>query len=186
MTGRRTLQGMDQGPDVADWALAVRGDGEAFGRVFDRHRDRVHRHGLRLAPTAADVDDLVAVTFLEAWRRRDAVRVVDGSVLPWLLVTATNVGRNLRRSAHRYAALLERLPPGQHTRAPDEGVAAQLAALPLIDRQVLVLCVLEGYSERDAAAALGIAPGTVKSRLSRARRRAAAVLTSGGSDERFA
>lgn len=177
---------MEQGSDVVDWERAVHGDGEAFGRIFDRHRDRVLRHGLRLAPTPADADDLVAITFLEAWRRRDAVRVVDGSVLPWLLVTATNVGRNLRRSARRYAALLEKLPPGEPTAAPDDGVAAQLAALPLIDRQVLVLCGLEGYSERDAAAALGVAPGTVKSRLSRARRRAAAVLTSGGSDERFA
>ena len=175
---------MEQGSDAVDWERAVRGDGEAFGRIFDRHRARVLRHGLRLAPTTADADDLVAITFLEAWRRRDAVRIVEGSVLPWLLVTATNVGRNLRRSATRYAALLERLPPGEHAADPADqlgrGVGAQLARLPLADRQVLVLCVLEGYSERDAAAALGVAPGTVKSRLSRARRRAAAVLSPGG------
>lgn len=179
---------MEQSSEAADWQHAQAGDGEAFGRIFDRHRDRVLRHGLRLAPTTADADDLVAITFLEAWRRRDAVRVVDGSVLPWLLVTATNVGRNQRRSARRHRALLERLPPGEHADDPADlaqrGLVTQLADLPLADRQVLVLCVLEGYSERDAAAALGVAPGTVKSRLSRARRRAAHVL--GDTDEQYA
>jgi RNA polymerase sigma-70 factor (ECF subfamily) len=175
--------------DAAEWARAVAGDGEAFGRIFDRHRQRVLRHGLRLAPTVSDADDLVAITFFEAWRHRERVRLVDGSVLPWLLVTATNVARNLRRSAGRYAALLERLPPGEHGADPADGAAAhdvatQLNRLSLPDRQVLTLCVLEGYSERDAAVALGIAPGTVKSRLSRARRRLASALASpGGQDE---
>ena len=164
------------------------GDGEAFGRIFDRHRDRVRRHGLRLAPTHADADDLVAITFFEAWRNRTKVRVVDGSVLPWLLVTATNVGRNLRRSSHRYAALLDRLPAAVPVVDPGESVtvldlSAQLARLSLPDRQVIALCVLEGYSEREAAAALGVAPGTVKSRLSRARRRLASTIPSGGSHD---
>ena len=182
---------MEQGSDADEWAAAVAGDGEAFGRIFDRHRDRVWRHGLRLAPATSDVDDLVAITFFEAWRNRERVRIVEGSVLPWLLVTATNVGRNLRRSARRYTALLERLPTDEHladpgTEAEAHELTAQLARLSVNDRQVLTLCVLEGYSERDAAVALGVAPGTIKSRLSRARRRAAAVLTSGGTDERFA
>lgn len=172
--------------DAAEWERAVGGDGEAFGRIFDRHRDRVHRHGIRLVPTASDVDDLVAITFLEAWRRRDRVRIVDGSVLPWLLVTATNVARNLRRSAVRYSGLLARLPETEPTVDPADVVArrdvtARLRRLSLADRQVLVLCLLEGYSEREAAAALGVAPGTVKSRLSRARRRFAA--TEGDSDD---
>jgi RNA polymerase sigma factor (sigma-70 family) len=165
--------------DAAEWARAVAGDGEAFGRIFDRHRDRVRRHGMRLAPTPSDVDDLVALTFLEAWRRRARVRVVDGSVLPWLLVTATNVARNQQRSARRYRALLERLPVGPAADDPatlgdDSGIAERFAELSLADRQVLALCVVEGYSEREAAEALGIPPGTVKSRLSRARGRLAA------------
>lgn len=168
---------MDQGSDAAEWARAVAGDGEAFGRIFDRHRDRVRRHGTRLVPVAADVDDLVALTFLEAWRRRRSVRVVDGSVLPWLLVTASNVARNQQRAARRHRALLAKLPPASHAPDPADrpglGLAARLDELSLADRQVLVLCVVEGFSEREAAEALGVPPGTVKSRLSRARRRLA-------------
>lgn len=164
--------------DATDWALACSGQGEAFGRIFDRHRDRVFRHGLRLVDGVADADDLVAITFLEAWRRRDALRVVDGSVLPWLLVTATHVAQNLRRSARRHRALLAKLPPDphgpDHADGFDDGEAhAALRELPLIDRQILTLCVLEGYSERDAATALGVPAGTVKSRLARARTRLA-------------
>ncbi len=172
---------MGQGTEEADWGAALAGDGEAFGRIFDRHRDRVRRHGHRLVPTPADVDDLVAMTFFEAWRLRSRVRVVDGSILPWLLVTASNVARNQQRSARRYRTLLERLPAGEPAPDPatviDEvGVAARFDRLPLADRQVLLLCVVEGYSERDAASVLGVRPGTVKSRLSRARRRAADLL----------
>lgn len=169
------MRGGDGG-DAVDWAAARAGDGEAYGRVYDRHRDRVHRHVVRLVPRPADVDDVVAVVFLEAWRRRDAARLVDGSLLPWLLVTATNAARNVSRSSARYRRLLAALPPADHAPDPadslDDGPATRaFRTLPLADRQVIGLCVLEGYSEADAATALGIARGTVKSRLSRARRR---------------
>lgn len=173
---------MDLSDDAADWALATAGEGEAFGRVFDRHRDRVFRHGFRLVATHDDAEDLVALTFLEAWRRRDAVRLVDGSALPWLLVTATNVAHNLGRSARRYRALLNRLPPAPAVADPaerfaDSDAVAALSTLGLRDRQVITLCVLEGMSEREAASALRVPPGTVKSRLSRAKQRLASRLT---------
>ena len=53
--------------------------------VIDRHRARLYRHSHGLAPSFTNADDVVAVTFLEAWRKRDAVRFVDGSMLPRLL-----------------------------------------------------------------------------------------------------
>lgn len=167
--------------DAGDWMLAREGDGEAFGRIFDRHRDRVRRHSLRLVPTPSEVDDAVAITFFEAWRARDRARLVEGSLLPWLLVTATNVTRNLDRSARRYRALLARLPAADpavdHAELHDDGPAsAALRSLPMADRQVITLCVLEGLTDREAAVVLGVAVGTVKSRLSRAKRRLAATL----------
>lgn len=164
--------------DAVDWAAAVAGDGEAFGRIYDRHRDRVTRHSIRLVPTPADADDVVAITFMESWRRREHVRFVDDSVLPWLLVTATNAARNLSRSARRYRALLARLPasessPDHADRFDDSEAVAALRTLSAADQRIVALCVLEGLSEREAAGALGVPPGTVKSRLSRAKRRLA-------------
>jgi RNA polymerase sigma factor (sigma-70 family) len=175
----RTLHSVTDEIDEEDWARALAGDGEAFGRIFDRHRSRLRRHTHRLVPVFADVDDVVAITFFEAWRKRDAVRFVEGSLLPWLLVTATNAARNVNRSAHRYSALLERLPPVplMHEQPADDEATLALGRLSLADQQVITLCVLEGLSEAEAAAALGIPSGTVKSRLSRAKSRLAGKLT---------
>jgi RNA polymerase sigma-70 factor (ECF subfamily) len=168
--------------DEADWIDAIRGDGEAFGRVFDRHRARLYRHCHRLVPVAADADDVVAIAFFEAWRRRESARFVNGSVLPWLLVIATNSAHNVSRSARRYRALLAKLPPADfardHALDADDAAQAALTRLSLADQQVITLCVLDGYSEREASEALGIAAGTVKSRLSRAKVRLAGQLES--------
>jgi RNA polymerase sigma factor (sigma-70 family) len=166
--------------DEQDWANALLGDGEAFGRIFDRHRHRVFRHSFRLVAVTADADDIVSITFLEAWRRADAVRFVNGSMLPWLLVTATNSARNLARSSRRYRAMLERLPADphvdDHADQSDTEAHDSLRQLSLADQRILTLCVLEDLSEKDAAAVLGIPPGTVKSRLSRAKARLAKSL----------
>ena len=178
--GCRTLQGVSTNLDESDWADAVAGDGEAFCRVFDRHRDRLYRHSYRLVPSPSDADDVVAISFFEAWRRRDSARFVDGSILPWLLVIATNSAKNISRGTRRYRALLAKLPSGEHIRDhaddADNEVQEALARLSLADQQVISLCVLDGFSERDAAHALAVAQGTVKSRLSRAKRRLAQQL----------
>ena len=173
----RTIHSVNAPPtDSTDWALALAGEGEAFGRIFDRHHARLLRHSRRLVTDPADADDVVAITFLEAWRIRSRVRLVGESVLPWLLVTATNVASNVNRGARRYRALLARLPVSDPVRDPtvmfdDSEAIEALGRLSLSDRRVIVLCVLEGYSEREVAELLGVAPGTIKSRLFRAKQR---------------
>jgi RNA polymerase sigma factor (sigma-70 family) len=167
--------------DEPDWRNAADGVGEAFGRIYDRHHRRVFGYALRLVSSPSDADDVVAMTFMEAWRRRDSVRFVGGSMLPWLLVTANNVSNNLARGSRRYRALLNRLPI--ETTVPDftdefdEGDAhSALRKLSNPDQQVITLCVLEGLSEKEAAQVLGIPPGTVKSRLFRAKNRLRALM----------
>jgi RNA polymerase sigma-70 factor (ECF subfamily) len=73
---------MDLTSDAAVWARAAAGEGEAFGVVFDTHKAAVRRQVSRFLVTPQDIDDAVAMVFFEAWRRRTAVRLVDGSVLP--------------------------------------------------------------------------------------------------------
>jgi RNA polymerase sigma factor (sigma-70 family) len=185
---RTFLSVMAETDDEHDWADALAGDGEAFGRIFDRHRSRVYRHSYRLVAVTADADDLVSTVFLEAWRRRQSLRFVDGSMLPWLLVTATNASRNLTRSSHRYRAVLAQLPAANRQDSDlfelDAGEAhGALRQLSMNDQRVIALCVLEGYSERDAALALGIPTGTVKSRLSRAKTRLAHNITTARSNQ---
>lgn len=113
------------------------------------------------------------------------MRVVDGSILGWLLLTCTNVARNLTRSRRRYGALLARLPRTEEHHDPtaevvdridqaalDSRTRAARNGLPARDREVLVLCLVEGYSATAAATVLGVPTGTVTSRLARARARA--------------
>ncbi|QEE61013.1 RNA polymerase sigma factor [Salinibacterium sp. dk2585] len=165
--------------DAEEWQLALAGDGEAFARIFDRHEQRIFRHCLALVPTHDDAKDVVGITFLEAWRKRASVRFVDGSLLPWLLVTAGHSARNVSRSARRYRDLLERVPPAPHVEAiDDDGPAlSALSELTKAHRDVVTLCVIEGLSEAEAAKMLSIPAGTVKSRLHRAKQRLAAQLS---------
>lgn len=164
--------------DLQEWQRALAGDGRAFADLFRRHQPRVARQLWRFLSSSADVDDAVAVVFLEAWRRRDTVRLVEGSVLPWLLVTAMHVASNLQRASRRYRTALQKLPQATVERDPlevvqDREVLRALRGLPMKEREVLALCVLDGWSEKDAAAVLDVPPGTVKSRLHRAKRRLA-------------
>ena len=175
-------------PDEILWRLMSDGDGEAFGALFDRHRHRVLGHSLRIVASTHVAEDVVAIVFYEAWRRRADIRIVNGSMLPWLLVTANNTIRNMTRQHRRYRALLNRLPPPEQSADIAEEflevTARELESTLLrnafdqlkpLDRDVLTLCVLEQLSTREAASALGIAEGTVKSWLHRAKARLGSV-----------
>jgi RNA polymerase sigma factor (sigma-70 family) len=165
--------------EAALWSRGAAGDGAAFGVIFDLHQARVSRHARRLLQDPTDAEDAAAIAFLELWRRRTAVRVVEGSVLPWLLVTATNAARNLKRSRNRYKALLDALPPANHhpsaedvamTEAlTDANLIGALARLSQTDAQLVTLVLLEGYSAVEAATVLGITAGAVRTRVHRAR-----------------
>ncbi|BAJ73346.1 DNA-directed RNA polymerase specialized sigma subunit, sigma24 homolog [Microbacterium testaceum StLB037] len=120
------------------------------------------------------------MAFFELWRKRASVRLVEGSPLPWLLNTVAHCARNLERSGRRYRALLDRAPvsvAASHDH-DDSDVMAALRRLPEREQAVMVLAVLEGYSEREVAQALGIPAGTVKSRLARAKARLRGELSS--------
>lgn len=163
------------------WSRVLRGDGAALGVVFDWHGDRVFRHVYAALRNSHDAEDATAAAFLELWRRRGSVRVVEGSVLPWLLVTAANCARNLARSKRRYGALLDSLPRGEHTASAeseavaglpvldtiDVALATQLRALSRMDYLLVMLTAVEGYSTSEAAAAVGISASAARTRLSR-------------------
>lgn len=169
--------------EAALWQRTLDGDAEAFAAVFDRHRDRAFRHAARLLDDRHEAEDIAASAFLELWRRRRDVRLVNGSVLPWLLVTTTNLARNSTRSRRRYRAFLARLPREDH--APDAASVAldtvplgidpalrsELRSLPVEDLHLLTLVAFEDLSIADAAVVLEITPSAAKTRLHRVRQR---------------
>ncbi|WP_328661188.1 RNA polymerase sigma factor [Streptomyces sp. NBC_00334] len=173
-----------------------RDDPEAFAALFDRHADAVHRYvARRLGGEVAD--DLVAETFTTAFQQRhryDPARSAGADARPWLLGIATNlVGRHRRAEARRFRAmarvpaladhdepLADRAADRVVARAVRRELAAALAALPARHRDVLLLVAWGDLSYGEAAQALGIPVGTVRSRLHRARSKLREAL--GGSD----
>jgi len=156
--------------------------GDAFGELFERHADRVYAHCFSRTGSWSLAEDLTSAVFLEAWRRRTEVRFSGDSALPWLLGVANNATRNAQRTLRRHSALLAKLPPPQEesdiatdtaARLDQEELARHLlcamAGLRQAEREVIALCDWSGLSYAEAAVALGVPEGTVRSRLSRAR-----------------
>jgi RNA polymerase sigma-70 factor (ECF subfamily) len=162
---------------------------ERFGEIYDRHAVAVHRYiARRVGPSLAD--DLVAETFLAAFRGRRRYRPDAAVALPWLYGIATNLLRRHRRTElAQYRALQRtgvdpvssdgyeepvtaRVVASEWTRA----LVGALARLTVRERDVVLLAVWGELSYEEVAAALQIPVGTVRSRLNRARRRLRALL----------
>jgi len=165
------------------WARSRGGDPEAFGLLFERHADLIYNYCFRRVGDRETARDLLSIVFLEAWRQKDKELPAD-KVLAWLYGIATNVVRHQHRSERRYAAALKRLPAvhsepdfsGRTDGALDYERQAQrvltlLRELPKPEQDVCVLCDGMELSYEDAAIALEVPVGTVRSRLSRARAR---------------
>jgi RNA polymerase sigma-70 factor, ECF subfamily len=144
---------------------------ERFARVFDEHFRAVSAYALRRT-TPAEADDVVAETFLVAWRRLDEL---PPDPKPWLLGVARRVLANHRRAAGRRQALAERVAAGpERDRSAATGPAPVLQALSRLserDREALLLVAWEGLAGDEAAVALGCTAAAFKVRLHRARRR---------------
>jgi RNA polymerase sigma-70 factor (ECF subfamily) len=167
---------------------------ERFAAIFDRYFAQVHSYVARRLGTDV-ADDLAAETFLIAFRQRARFDRRNGVVRAWLYGIATNLIRRHRRDevrAWRAAAKLPLpVPAGAHedrvaARVTAQGasreLAAALAQLNAKDREVLLLVALGQLTYDEVAAALGIAYGTVCSRLSRARRVVRAAVTNPAED----
>ncbi|HEY0249562.1 MAG TPA: RNA polymerase sigma factor [Gryllotalpicola sp.] len=178
----------DAADEAGIWESALRGDGSAFAALFRLHHPRVYRRVLGIVGNAHDAQEVTASAFFELWRKRRHVRLVNDSVLPWLIATAVNLAQNRRRGTARYRKLIDGLPHSDDLDA--EAIAlsnvetellgvrlhAAMRALSKTDAAVLVLTALDGYTSTEAANAVGIKPGAARMRLHRAREKLRAEL----------
>jgi RNA polymerase sigma factor (sigma-70 family) len=166
------------------WDAVVEGDAEAFGELFTKHHNDIYNYCFRRTGSWAVAEDLVSVVFMEVWRTRRALSLESSSLLPWLIGVATRLTHRHHRTSARYDALIRRIPADPESAELDDVVAGRidderrmaevLAAverLPRREQDVLAACVFAELDYAAAAVALGIPVGTVRSRLSRARRR---------------
>jgi RNA polymerase sigma-70 factor (ECF subfamily) len=181
----------ERSSDEELWQAAIAGSADSWGDLFLRHQEAVYHYCFRRTADRGAAEDLTSAVFLEAWKLRSRVRLYGDSALPWLYGIATMLTRNHERTLRRYRGALRSLDPADAVAVPDpaaeiaDRIDAQRQAeylrslvrqLPERDREVLELAALGTLSVAEIATALGVAPGTVKSRLSRARARLAELL----------
>ncbi len=189
----------DDPTDLELWQRAAAHDGAAFGQLFERHSRAVYNHCFRRTASWSSAEDLTSIVWAEAWRRRKDVRLHGESILPWLLAVANNCLRNFQRSQRRYKNFLAKLPPATINDFAEETVSrlddqrrmaevlSALTGLRIEDQEVISLCDWAGLSYAEAATALGVPIGTVRSRRSRAHDRLRTTLsTSTGHTTSFA
>ena len=187
----------DQVEDVALIGRVAAGDAEAFAQLFRRHHGRIYRFALHMTTSPSIAEDVTQDVFLAVMSdaaRYDVGRAGRASVAAWLCGIARN---HVRRRAERDRRLqplddgggdegVERVLAveadalGDLTRAESiQALRDAVSSLPVRYREAIVVCDLEEMSYRDAAAALGCAVGTVRSRLHRARALLAVKLAAG-------
>jgi RNA polymerase sigma factor (sigma-70 family) len=148
------------------------GDERAFADLVRPQMEVSFRLAYVITRSAGDAEDAAQDAFVKAWRALGRFRAGE-PFRPWLLRIVANEARNRRRSAGRRLGLVlraARQPAAEAAREPADRQALldALEALPEEARTVLVCRYLLGLSEAETATALGVAPGTVKSRVSRA------------------
>jgi RNA polymerase sigma factor (sigma-70 family) len=181
----------DRPPDEAELvSRARRGDQAAFGALVDAFADVAFRTAYLITGDATEAEDAAQEAFVKAYRALDRFR--EGSPFrPWMLRIVGNTARNRRRSAGRQLGLRLRaqaaaptaqaVPSAEAAAVRDERrreLLDAINALPADDRLVIGARYFLDLSEAEIAALVGVAQGTVKSRLFRARRRLADTLGS--------
>jgi len=163
--------------DTGFVARAQAGDTDAFEHLYRTHVGRVHAVCLRMTGNLAQAEEATQEAFVRAWRKLGSFRG-DSAFSTWLhRLTVNVVLTGLRSEKRRTARVIgtddltafERAP-----RRPAPGARMDLeqaiAALPDRARTVFVLHDVEGYRHNEIAAMLGLATGTSKAQLHRARK----------------
>jgi RNA polymerase sigma-70 factor (ECF subfamily) len=162
----------------------VAGDPRAFGVLITRHRDRMWAVALRTMRDPEEAADALQDACISAFRAADRFRA-ESAVTTWLhrIVVNACLDRMRRRQVRATLPLIEEGPGepvapgdafGDHELRMDIGAA--MATLPDEQRLAILMVDVEGYSVTDAAAALGVAEGTIKSRCARGRAKLAVLL----------
>jgi RNA polymerase sigma-70 factor (ECF subfamily) len=179
-----------EGRPLEDRELVARardGDADAYGALVARHQRAAFRAAWLIVRDPGEAEDAVQEAFVKAWRAMPRFRP-DAPFRPWILRIASNEARNRIRSTRRRDALALReaaASSGDAAPSPEtaalarddaEALAHALERLPERDRLVIGYRWLLDLSESETAEVLGVRPGTVKSRLSRALVRLRAAL----------
>lgn len=158
-------------------ARAKSGDAAAFEAVYRAHVGRVYALCLRMTGDKTEAEDLTQEAFVRAWRKLGSFRG-ESALSTWLHRLTVNLVLTNRRSASRRASRMTAAddltryekPERRPQTGPRMDLEEAIAGLPDGARTVFVLHDVEGYQHHEIAEMLGLATGTTKAQLHRARR----------------
>ena len=166
--------------DDSDFALmraVAAGERRAVAELYDRHASAVYGMAMSLLRDPAVAQDVSQETFVRLWTRAGTFEPTRGTAQGWLVSIARNLALDELRSQRRRIERAERVARDMDTtgEVPDESllewgwesahVHAAVAELSAVQRQTVELVYLQGYTLTEVAGRLGVAVGTVKSRL---------------------
>ncbi len=168
---------------------ARNGDGEAFGRLVERHYDFIHRVAWRWSGRKADAEDIAQEVCVRLGRAISGYRG-GGAFTTWLYTMTMNAARDMMRKTKRESAKgeafgLHVVIESQGTDEPDdqaERLWAQVRKLPDKQRDAVLLVYGEGLSHSAAADAMGCAEATVSWHIHEAKKRLKVLMLSAGED----
>ena len=179
-----TSSALGTASDDALLAAHVNGNSDAFNELVRRHRDRLWAVALRTTRNPEDAADAVQEALISAFRNAGSFRG-QSAVTTWLHRIIVNSCLDLarRRAARPSVALREEesfqpADPRDRIAERELGIAVEeaLGRLPIDQRAAIVLVDVQGFPVADAAEALGVPIGTIKSRCARGRARLACSL----------
>ena len=143
---------------------------EEFAAAVTEHSRRMYRAARAVLDSDADAEDAVSQAVLQAWQSLDKLRD-KSAVRPWLVKIAVNCAYAQRRKQGKVVYLEDVTPePAVPDIPQNSGLWEAVCALPPERRAAVVLFYYEGMPVDEIAKVLGVPQGTVKSRLSRARK----------------
>jgi len=171
--------------ELTQLAKAQVGDRDAFAGLYDLHVRPVYWQAYSVVRDAGLAEDVTQDVFVTTWHRIRTITPVDGSILPWLLLTTRYTAYNAaRKERRRPSDGLDTDPvggPGADVEAEASFVQAEIdkavAALSPVDQQLYALCVEGGATYEQAAKELGVSHSVVRNRIHRLRTRLRADLS---------
>lgn len=160
------------GADERELIDLARGNPEAFGRLYRAHHGPIASMLYRRLGDAHAAEDLAAQTFINAWQALPRYTHTGAPFRAWLMRIAINEARRWSRRQSRRRDVEGSVSPSPSAPGDDEQharVRAAIRSLSLDHQDVITLVYFESLSVEQTAAVLSVRPGTVKSRLSRAR-----------------
>jgi RNA polymerase sigma-70 factor (ECF subfamily) len=162
-------------PDLVERARG--GDAEAFEQLYRQNVGRVYALCMRMTANPAEAEELTQEAFIRAWEKLSSFRG-DASFSTWLHRVAANVVLSYRRSAARRRDRIvaeedlsnHQDPEDRTNRGPGVDLEEAIAELPRGAREIFVLFDIEGYRHDEIAEMTGLATGTSKAQLHRARK----------------